>query len=563
MKKITFFLCCLLLLVAFFYFFFYPVPPDSQQSYYADFLPEDTIALVNLYDMEELAESFPHTSLGHFFAQPNMHEMMRELGAIDEELYTYDAFYQSVADVMTNPLLKHIFGDDSVIALCPPDIDQLEENPEQEVKNALLAFATSSTAGPISTLASIALKNVNNIRAGGLNMTRITLSEEEVIYGYEDRSIILLAYDPARIVTAVQQKVSKHNLRQAEPFLATEKFWQEEAQAHIYARSYVNMPLLEDLYTALPQQKSQERTNSPKSIQEFAGVDSLGGIIIEEQGKLRLRIQGKIDPKVSSQGSMEDVTVSLLREETLFHYRIVDFDKAFVRGFLSPATAKRQYQDLEKTIQKSIGFSLDKLLEAVGPHAGVSVHGLVNAGMFPLPKTVLAFQVRNKKAAGWALRKLRDAMKKQGLHEHYEKVQGQPLYYWSVMPIEATHLAIALTDTMLYIANGESQLRALLAEQPDPEALTKRMTKELGNIAGNCVAKANVSAFLLRPKKLADQIAPVVGWLTDMTLASQAGSGKKTQEEVLALMHSVDVIAGCSERTATDFRGELIIQHGP
>ncbi|WP_446008005.1 hypothetical protein [Candidatus Electrothrix sp.] len=583
MKKLLFYLCCLLFLGALSYFFFYyPVPPDNQQSYYADFLPEDTVALVSLYGMKDIAENFPRTSLGHFFSQPNMHEMMRELGATDEDLYTYDAFYQSIADMMTSPLLTHIFGDDAIITLFPPDVERLEEDPEQEVKNALLVFATSSTAGSISTLASIALKSVTNIRISGLKMTRIILNEEEegiekegvgeeVIYGYDDQGIIMLAYDPERIVAAVQHKAGKDNLRHTDPFLATEAFWQEEAQKHIYVRLYCNMPLLEEFFAALPQQKSQERATRPRSLRKFAGVEGMGGMVIEEQGKLRLRIQGKIDnkllpkvfPKVLSHGSLEEVTLPLLREDTLFHYRIADFDKAFVRGFLSLAKAKSQYKELKKTVQKNIGFSLDKLLEAVGPHAGVSVQGLVNAGIFPLPKTVFAFQVQDKKAAGRALRKVRDAMKKQGLYEDYEKIQGQRLYYWSMMPIEATHLAIALTDTMLYIANGESQLRALLAEKADPEALTEKMVKELGTIAGACVRKANVSAFLLRPRKLADHIAPVVGWLTDMTLASQAGSGKKTQKEVLALLRSVDGIAGCSERTATDFKGELIIQHEP
>lgn len=129
--------------------------------------------------------------------------------------------------------------------------------------------------------------------------------------------------------------------------------------------------------------------------------------------------------------------------------------------------------------------------------------------------------------------------------------------------MEATHLAVVLTDDMLYIANGESQLRTLLTAQQSPEKSTENMIKELGNTAGACLAKANVSAFLFQPQKMADQLAPVAGWLFDMALTNQAGSGKKIQKEVLSLMRSVNFIAGCSERTVQDFRGELIIQQRP
>ncbi|MCI5219326.1 MAG: hypothetical protein D3914_09085, partial [Candidatus Electrothrix sp. LOE2] len=78
-----------------------------------------------------------------------------------------------------------------------------------------------------------------------------------------------------------------------------------------------------------------------------------------------------------------------------------------------------------------------------------------------------------------------------------------------------------------------------------------------------CVATANSSAFLLRPQRLAVQLAPVVDWLTDMMAASGAGSGKKIQEEVLTLMRSFDVLAACSDVTETQVSGELILKQLP
>ena len=149
----------------------------------------------------------------------------------DEDLEQYDAFYNAVADMMTSPVFRQVFGDDAVIALCPPDPEGLRDNPEQELKNAFLAFGTSSTAGPISRLARLVMrKDVTNAEIAGLGLTRIRLDDDEVLYGYDTQGIIVLAYDPERIVSAVEQKAAGENLRHSQSFAATETFWQEEGQ---------------------------------------------------------------------------------------------------------------------------------------------------------------------------------------------------------------------------------------------------------------------------------------------------------------------------------------------
>ena len=570
MKKTLFLVCCLCIVGVLAYFLFCPALPESEQNYYADFLPDDTVVVLSLYDMEGLSGVFPGTPPGRFLSKPVMHEMMGELGATEEDLERYDALYNAVADVMTSPVFRQVFGDDAVIALCPPDPERLRDNPEQELKKSLLAFGTSSTAGPISRLARMVMrKDVRNAEIAGLDMTRIRLDDNEVLYGYDAQGIIVLAYDPERIVSAVQQKKTGKNLRHSQSFTATEAFWKEEGQGHVYARSYLNVMRMQELVSVFAQQKVQAMAKA--ATKELAGVKSIGSLIVQTQGELRVRMKGERDPellpeKVRAKEALlgdENLALSLLQANTLLHYRLAHFDKAFFRNFLASAETEQQYSELEKTVQDEIGFSLDKFLEAVGPRAGISVHEIVNAGMFPLPKTVLAIQVQDRKAVGWALKKLRDTLKKQGFaNEHQKKIQGHRLYYWTIMPIEATHLAIALTDTMLYIANGETQLRTLLEKKQEPETLTEQV-KELGETAGTCVATANSGAFLLRPQQVAIQLAPVANWLTDMMLANGTGSGKKIQEEVLTLMRSFDFVAACSDLAETHVRGEVIFKTLP
>lgn len=566
MKKKLFLGCFLSIVGVLSYCLFFPIQPEPAQYYYADYLPEETVAVLSLYDMEGLSEKFSDMPLGRFLARPLMHAMMKELGATEEDTAGYDGFYNAVADIMTNPIVHRIFGDDAVIALCPLNSERLQEKPEQEVKNAFLAFGTSASAGPISWLARMTMgKDVSKAEKADLNMTQIRLDENEVLYGYDHDGIILLAYDPEKIAKAVQRRKTGKALHHFALFAAaTDALGKEEKQGRVYARSYINAILMQELINRFDQEKAQNMA------EELAGVQSIGGLLIGTEEGLRVRMQGKRDPDLSPEkmrnedvlSDHDDLVASLLQEQTLLHYRTSAFDKSFFHNFFPPADRNRQYRELEQSVQKELGFSLDKFLQAVGPRAGISVHEIVNAGVFPLPKTIMAVHVRNKKAAGRALRRLRDTLKKKGFaQEHQEKVHGHRLYFWSIMPMEATHLAIALSDTMLYIANGESQLRTLLKEKRRAvDALKEKMIQDLGETAGSCAARANVSAFLLRPARLAEQIAPAADWLTDMTLANTKSSGKTVQKELLGLMRSFDVIAACRYRTETAISGEVIFK---
>ncbi len=83
-------------------------PADSE--YYADYLPQDTLATVSLLDLKGLSETFPLSSLGNFFAKSTIHGILTELGSPAEGLKEYDDIYDGIAGVMTNPAFRQVFG---------------------------------------------------------------------------------------------------------------------------------------------------------------------------------------------------------------------------------------------------------------------------------------------------------------------------------------------------------------------------------------------------------------------------------------------------------------------
>ncbi|XOF33066.1 MAG: hypothetical protein ACL93V_13775 [Candidatus Electrothrix sp. YB6] len=558
MKKIFFLLCCICLIGAAVYLIQHPAPPDVEPDYSADYLPEDTLFLLELTDLQGMTERFPASALGRLFSKPVMYDILRELGGTDEDVQQYDNLYDGLADVLTNPAVREIFGDDAVIALHAPDPAQLRQNPIRALQDSLLVFGTSSTAGPIGRVARVIMSNdVIKTSISGLDMTRIRLDENELLYGYTKKGILLLAYDPKKIVAAVHRKEDENgkDLRQAVPFAATAEFRAEAGQGHVYARTYLNTTELKTLLRASGNQElSREQKEANASLE---GVTAISGVLAATQGELRLRAQAEYDtsslPETAKDSHKalpeKNFSLSLLNEKTLLYSWFSALNNEAVRRLLFKADAEQKYAEFQETVQKELGLSLDRLIKAAGPQAGIAVHEIINAGIVPLPKTVLFFQIRDRTAVLQEMKKLRKKITEQGFaKEQKEEIQGHTLYYWTVMPIEATHLAIGLTDTMLYIANGETGLRALLTSQQEPTALDKTAATAFGETAGQCIAGANQFTFLLRPQLLAEQGGTAADWLADMTLSDSNISIKKTLEAVLQLMRSVDLVAVCSDR---------------
>ncbi|MCI5222732.1 MAG: DUF3352 domain-containing protein [Candidatus Electrothrix sp. AR4] len=547
MKKIIIFVfICVGIAGAALYLTHRPATPEIESDYYADYLPEDTLLTLNLLDLSGVSETFPQSALGDFLVKPTMHEIMRELNATNMDIKIYDDLYDGLADVMTNPAFQQVFGDDAVIALRTPNPDRLRQNPEQEIQDSMLAFGTSATVGPIERIARIIMsKNFTNEHVSGLDMTRIRLNENEILYGYSENGILILAYNPDSIVTAVKQKKTGNTLRNSTRFTATEKFWGKNADGHVYAQSYLNIVQLRTLLATSKQEKIKN------AAAYLNGVTNTGGLIVAHQGELHITTQTAYDPSsfheaVKKQYQSlpdENFSLSMLTEKTLLHYWFSNLNNDCIKTLLSIVNSEQGYTTADETIQQELGFSLEQVMTAAGPQAGIAIQAIINAGMFPLPKTVLFLQIQDRKTAQQILDKLRKKITEQGFaEEHHEEIHGHTIYYWTVMPIEATHLATVLTDNMLYIANGESSLKKLLADQQEPTELPQAMSDALGDSLAQRVTGTNYSTFFMRPAQIAAQSGEAADWLSEMLLASKNVSAKKLLKELLKLMGSIDII---------------------
>ena len=530
-------------------FYFTRSTSPVTAEYYADYLPQNTLATTSLIDLKGLSETFPGTALGRFFSKPVVHGVLTELGVPPQGLKEYDDVYDGISDVMTNPAFRQVFGDDAVVALLPPDLNRFKSDPEKEARRSLLVFATSSVAGPLDSFASLVMsKNISKETVGNLELSRIEIDENEVVYGYAKDGVVLLAYSPENITQALSQKASGGGLQELDLFQTTKDYWAQFVTGRLYSQHYINLAEVRSLLLA----------SKDKEAGEFArylnGIKTLSSVLAEHNDSLQMSSKmdytfEKLHPWIKDQYSAvskENHALGLLSNRALLYYWVSMLSQDYLKNILSAAD-KDQYKQIDAQVRKELGVSLDEAMAAVGPQLGLVVNDVVNTGLFPLPKVVLFLEVRDHKIARKLLDTLRKRIAERGFaSEQKEQVNGKTIYYWSLLPGEATQPALVLTDKMFYLANGKASLKPLLAAEYKPAELPAGMAKTLGKEQTQALKDSNYTTVVFRPAMLATQVREAVNWLAGMLETTQGITAEQLKKEIFRLMESADVVTATS-----------------
>ena len=545
MKKILIFVLLLAGLAAAGVYFTRTSSTPTVADYYAAYLPENTLATVSLLDLKGLSESFPSSSLGQFVSKQSMHAVFTELGAPDDALHEYDQVFDGIADVMTNPAFRQVFGDDAVIAVLAPDVVQLQKEPEKELQKSLMVFGTSSVTGALDSFAKLVMsQNVSTKTVAGLEVTRIQIDNDNVLYGYADGNVLVLAYDPTRIATAVKRRQQGDGLLSSPQFAAVQSFWKTTSRGREYARIFLNSPAFRDLLNQSNKDEAREFAGM------LSGFKAMGSALFDTNGDLHseARIdydQQALNPLVKKQFhavSSDNLSLGQLTSGTLAYYWTSILDKAYLQGLFAKADEPRLPQ-IQAKVERQLGVTLDEVMSAFGPQVGLTLDAIVNTGLFPLPRIIAFVQVREKSIARKVIDTLRKDITDKGITtEQHEVVNGHTVYYWSVLPGEATQVALVMTDTMLYVANGKSTLARLVDKDAHPNVLPQAMATLAGKELVQRIKGSNYATYVMRPDRFATEIKDGADWLADMISASQGTSVNKLKDALLQLMHATDMV---------------------
>lgn len=550
MKKILFFVLILAGLAGAGWLYTRSASTPDTAEYYAGYLPHDTMSTVSLLDLKGLSERFPTTSFGKFLAKPAIHSILTDLGAPEEVQVNYDHFYDGFADVMTNPAFRQIFGDDAVIAFLAPDVTQIKDDPEKELRKSLLVFGTSSVSGALDSFAKLVMSsNVETLNVDGLEITRIQLEENQEIYGASDKNVLVLGGDPNVVAAAIKRHDNGNTLKQSLLFSDVVSFWSATSKGQEYARLFYNFPVIQDLLSKVPEEDARQIA------EYFTGFKAMGAVIYSRQNDLYItnRVDYDYDalnPLIQKHYlsvSEKNSTLGLLTPGTLAYYWTSLLSKEYLEFLLSSAPAE-QSKKIDSALQKELGVTLDEVMSAFGPQMGMTLNSIVNTGLFPLPKLVAFIQVKDLGLAEKITNALRKKIAEQGMAEEKKLVvNGKTIYYWSVLPGEATQPAFVLTENMLYIANGKSVLAKLVDSNATPEKLPSSMEELTGSELATAMKKSNYGMYVMRPDRFATEIREAADWLAGMISMSRDVSIDHLKDELLQLMHATDIVVATSD----------------
>ena len=564
MKKIAVILLCLVAVGgAGLYFLMHKKATANQ---YARYLPQDVVGAVNLTHMNTLADTFAATALGRFLAKDTIHAIVQEMGGQPKETAEYDRMYDSVVSVTSNPAFRAVFGDDATLALLPPDRKGLAHNPVETLRQSLVVVAQTSAAGALDLLSRLIKDaSVSRETVDGLELVKITVEKNQVMYGYAEGKTVVLAFAPAAVKVCVAAAKSGTSLEKAPLFKEALAFWQPYPDAATYTRMYLNLAGAADLL------KTSTVPEVKESGEILQGVDSMFSVTygteqgLESRGRSSYRydqLHALVKSAVDAAAAGANQSLHLLKERTLAYNWASSLRPEMIVKAM--AANDKEYRELDGEVRQNLGVSLDELGRAFGPQYGGVLDDIVRTALFPAPKMTLFVGIRDRKIAETALTGLRRVIAGSGMaSEEQEQVAGQTLYCWPVLPDEAAQPAVVLTDSMLYLATSKQALKDILNSKAAPNVLAAPVAEHLGAELGGRVAQANFGSFVLYPQRMARQTGETIDWLAGILATTKNISVSRLNRELVQLMQSTELMAATSHLGKEQAEWTMTVRQAP
>ena len=543
MKKLAALLLCLVFAGGVGAYLYLTWPP-SAGGQAARYLPPDALAAVRLTHLNTLSDRFPGSPLGRFMARETVHAMLTELRADRETVARYDDFHDGIAQVMTNPAFRAVFGEDATLAVLPLDQAAFARDPADTLRRSSVIIAATQASGALDLVGRLSSgANITRETVDGLELTKVVLDDGQTVFAHVDGGTVLFAYAPALISRCMQVRGSDQNLQEAATFQQAAAFWAPYAAETTFARAYVNTAALGPLLQQSEYPDLQEAGALLQGVDYGVSVSRLTDRGVEvlarsQHGYDRLHevVRGAVDAASGPNHSLH-----LLQEQSLAY----NWSASLRPETLSQLLAADGQNDAQSTAlaRDTFGVSLEELGRAVGPQYGLVLNGITAGGLFPIPRLTLFLGVQDRAVAETALTSLRRKVAGYGLAvEEQEQFQGRAIYSWPLLPGESAQPAAVLTDTMLYLANGKQTLKDLLAATATQAALAPAVAEQLGPELSERVQAANFGSFVLYPERLSHQTGPLVDWLASILATTKNLSVSRVGSELQQLMRATECV---------------------
>ncbi len=496
-----------------------------EAANFAEYLPRDTLMVISFRDLNGFLQHAPKTAIGRAASRIGDNGHGNSVGRAETPVKGSEEAGQGVPsglanfwDLVNDPVFKVLAGDDFELAILNMDPDRVWEEPEKTVESSVLALATLPSPNLLETFFSkFSGVKLEKITRDGIELTKVILEDGTVLYLAYRGERVIIALDPDAISRSLAVKgAAGQGLNTVVSFQQAQKYWRSSGPQHLYVRTYIQVSQLQPLFNALAQKDQAELGEFFGEVAGLLqGIDYEAGIHGRDPGKWV--VQGyahysyeRLAPVMkeyvdSAKG--KNLTYNLLAQDPVLYMWGIDFTKTALTGELPPD----QMQELNNLLQDYIGISLQEFADTFGPQWGVEVSRIVSAGLFPVPRMVMALQVRDRKRADGVFARVRDLLAQSGTPLADKKISDNTIYFCPLTPGKDLQPAAVLGNKMFYISNNLS-VAAEVVGQEELSSLPGEMEQRLGADASAQLRNANGGVLLLWPNRLAEELQPLLDW---------------------------------------------------
>ncbi len=549
MKKIGIVLVAAVILAVSGYSYVSRVSDDLLE--FAEYLPQDTLAAFSITNLNDLIDSFGSSPLGRFLAKENCNGIMRMLQVDPAVRDQYDAAYDNVVSLLTNPAFQTVFGRDATLAVLSLEVAAMWQTPVLELQRSTVLLARSIAPGALEGFVRLMSKSASAETVEGVELTKVILEDGQVLYGVSESDMVLLSYDPSVLIRCLAVHNGGVSLRDSDAFGQAQNYWNEVPEEQVYSRLFLHGDNLRQTFSEAADEDMQVYLADTDGITAIAGVVFHAGELLQVDTMAFFqpdRLPQALRDMIAGQADT-NTTLELIHENCLAYEWSSALIPEGARHYLQNAPGG-QLLDLEKALTESLGVPMEDILEGFGPQYGFVVNEIVKGGFFPVPKVLMFFEIRDRVAAARVVDMAREVITNTGYtREQKRQYAGTTLYYWSFFPGEATTVVLVMTDTMVYMANGFSTLQTVLDQQGQHVGLNTVIASEMGETMSAQVDQARLGLHLLYPRRMAIEMRDIMQWLVDMAPVSKGTTLSQMSDEFIRLMESVEVTAGTSSLT--------------
>ena len=512
-------------------------PPQVEMEP-ARILPQETLFMIELKDLEKGIEDFKSSKLGQSLKQINVGEVIHQLELPPTVEEDYAKGRQSFLEAVDSVLFKELFGREVTIAFLPMEITQPQ--PEEILKalqSLVLISRPKHKAELFDFFGQIFAKDLE-CRTQDYAQYKIKSFELDYnlnVYYSVVKDLLIATLDEQTIKNCLDLKKNSSSSLGADKDYRHLRNKLDSSDRKVFA--YANMQESYDNIIRIASRLSDEEdkpTVFERSLSGWKGLNALGAASYEEtNGLLKQKMlcvldQEKLDPiyaKAYSFQPEENQTLPMTPADCLMYTwsNTLDLKSFWDMLFtnLAPDSDSQASENLKALMENKLGISIEEVFQAFGNEYGVIVTDIDTAGFLILPKLTLLIETVKQETVANILVSLVQQANMEFIEEDFEgvKIQSLPLPFGADLQPAYVFLdgffVLSLNPQLVKDVIIANKTNKNITKDPDFKTVNKGLTD-----------KNNTITFI-KFDRLLESIKGVMLWNKNMSMLKDPERGKE------------------------------------